>query len=301
MTTSAIVFSKDRPLQLHATLSSYYRHALDAEEASLYVIYKATSVEFAKGYSLIKTELPPTIKWIQETNFKHNLLDAIHYSHCGSGLLDQLLSVISNKIFPTSSFSCTSILFMVDDTIFTGPFSLLQINNLLLEHPDSIGFSLRLGRNTTYCYSHGSIQQLPSFIILDQALKFHWLGQSGDFGYPLEISSSVYRTTDIAFLLRKSRYINPNQLEQCLSASTKLLNEKHNSLLCFSQSVAFSTPINKVQSIYDNKSGSNDAYSSHALNMLLLGGHRIDIAKFTGYISNGAHQEVVLPFTITDY
>ena len=300
MSTSVLIFSKDRPLQLHGTLSSFYLHVSDPEEVNVYVIYKATTVEYAKGYTLIKRELPHAIRWIEERNFKRDVLNVISSSNRKLRLFHYLRNAIDHKTSLIPDSSCTSILFLVDDTIFTAPFSLAHINRLLSDNPDAIGFSLRLGINTTYCYAHGSTQQLPHYISLDEVLKFSWVGQSGDFGYPLEISSSIYRRTDIACLLRKLRYCNPNQLEHGLASSTHAFKTSLKSLLCYEKSVAFSAPINKVQSTFDNKAGSSESYSSHTLNSQLLDGHRIDIAKFIGHIPNGVHQEVVLPFIKTD-
>ena len=52
---------------------------------------------------------------------------------------------------------------MVDDNIFVKDFLLKEIIEALDRNPRAIGFSLRLGRNTGYCYMQGRDQSLPPF------------------------------------------------------------------------------------------------------------------------------------------
>src|SRR4030042_1966805 len=45
----------------------------------------------------------------------------------------------------------------------------------LQKHPYAIGFSLRLGKNTTYCYPLDKGQRLPEFQTIEQdILKYNW-------------------------------------------------------------------------------------------------------------------------------
>jgi hypothetical protein len=77
--------------------------------------------------------------------------------------------------------------------------------------------------------------------------------------------------------------------------SIRLFSSGKPELLCFQQSVAFCAPLNKVQSVLDNRSGSSEQYSSEALNRMFLEKMRIDIDRLNGFTPNSAHQEIELP------
>ncbi len=126
-------------------------------------------------------------------------------------------------------------------------------------------------------------------------LLFRWVGGEGDFGYPLELSSSVYRAQDLLLLLSWLPYGNPNRLEQVLSRCSSLFRRAKPDLLCYEESVAFCAPINKVQSILDNRAGGQEQYSSESLNERFLQGLRIDVERLCGFLPEAAHQEIELP------
>lgn len=295
MTVQAIIFSKDRPLQLHATLASFALHASDAAQVPLNVLCKASSKDYARGYAQVAEDLTGRLQvnWVQETDFKADLLAVIHEPKSASRrrrLLDQLT-------FRHHRLRTDHLLFLVDDNLFIRPFCLKEITDTLNTRTDAIGFSLRVGRNTTSCYSMQCEQPLPPFQSAPPGLCFPWSGQVGDFGYPLEVSSSVYRSADLIPLLRSLPYNNPNRLEQALSATSGLFARRLPSLLCFEHSVAFCAPVNKVQSILDNRSGAQEEYSSEALNALFLDGYRINVSALSEFVPGAAHVEIELPLS----
>ena len=295
MTIQAIIFSKDRPLQLHATLASFALHASDATRVPIHVLCRASTEAYARGYTQVADELAGElqINWVQETDFKADLLAVMQEPRPSSRrrrLWDRL--TLQHPRLRTEH-----LLFLVDDNIFIRPFRLQEITDTLCGHHDAIGFSLRVGRNTTSCYSMQCEQPLPSFEPAPPGLCFQWSGQVGDFGYPLEVSSSVYRSADMIPLLRTLPYNNPNRLEQGLSAASGLFKRRLPTLLCFEESVAFCAPVNKVQSILDNRSGAQEEYSSEALNTLFLDGYRVNISTLSGFTPNAAHVEIELPLS----
>jgi len=290
MKLRAIVFSKDRAMQLHATLFSFAARCADADESAVSVIYKASSSDYKAAYALLRQEITPRLKveWIEETDFKDDLIVKAMALRRRS-----VLEVILQR--PTAKAG-EFVLFLVDDNIFISAFRLLDVTEALASQPDAVGFSLRIGKNTTYCYPNRCDQALPRFVGLPASiLRFTWPKQEGDFGYPLEVSSSVYRARDIEFLLRKLPYANPNRLEQGLSVSSRLFARSKPDLLCFERSVAFCVPVNKVQSVLDNRAGNENTNSAEELNRLFLDGFRIDVDKLRGFVPRGAHQELDLP------
>jgi len=293
MTIQAIIFSKDRPLQLHATLASFALHASDAVEVPLNVLCKASNKDYARGYAQVAEDMVGKlqINWIQESNFKADLL-AVMQEPKSASRRQRLLDRITLR---HHRLRTEHLLFLVDDNLFIRPFCLQEIADTLITHTDAIGFSLRVGRNTTSCYSNQCEQPLPPFLSAPPGLLFSWSGQVGDFGYPLEVSSSVYRCADLIPLLRNLPYNNPNRLEQALSATSGLFARRLSTLLCFEQSVAFCAPVNKVQSILDNRSGAQEEYSSEALNALFLDGYRINVSALSEFVPSAAHVEIELP------
>jgi len=293
MTIQTIIFSKDRPLQLHATLASFALHEADAAEMPITILYRASARSFAEGYARLVEEFSGrlAIDWIEERDFKRDLLSVFQAQPLPS-LPRRLLHRLMGR---QPALRCQFVLFLVDDNIFVRPFSLYAVAKALLLEQQSIGFSLRVGRNTTRCYSMQCEQPLPAFEQASLGLKFRWPGQVGDFGYPLEVSSSVYRSVDLLPLLRRLPYNNPNRLEQGLAATSGFYAARFSTLLCFEQSVAFCAPVNKVQTILDNRSGEQQMYSSEALNELFLQGYRVNVEALAQFTPEAAHVEIELP------
>src|ERR1035437_3602225 len=188
----AVIFSKDRPLQLDAALASLLLRCKDPERMDVNVLY-ATSSAYQEGlYKQLSLEYPG-INFCRQQQFRQDVLD-----------------LVGKAAF---------VAFVVDDALFVREFSVQTVIEELEASDGAIGFSLRLGRNTTYCYPVDAQQELPEFATARPGvLAFHWPGASHDFGYPFDLSSSVYRTADIEPLLRRIRFTTPNLMEGRLAA-----------------------------------------------------------------------------------
>jgi glycosyltransferase involved in cell wall biosynthesis len=266
-TWTVVIFSKDRPLQLDAALRSWSRHCQDAASSVVKVLYKASTARMLSFYRRLMQE-HPGVDFVREGDFRSDLLVLLaHQQYVG---------------------------FVVDDSIFVRDFSLAGIASALDRHPEAIGFSLRLGRNTTYCYMLNRAQSLPGFEATTQsALKYRWPDAACDFGYPLEVSSSVYRGEQILPLLKQIEFKNPNTLEEALSQKTARFRQSHPFLLCPENSLAFAVPVNRVQEeVQTNRAGANPGFSADALAALFALGRRIDTAALDGFAPRGCHQEV---------
>jgi glycosyltransferase involved in cell wall biosynthesis len=265
---AAIIFSKDRPLQLDAALRTWQRHCRDVGSVSVKVLYKASTPLLLSLYQRVMQE-HPGVDFVPEEDFRRDLLMLLR--------------------------DLDYVLFVVDDTVFVQDFTLAGIANLLHRHPEVLGFSLRLGRNTTYCYTKNHAQQLPDFEPCENgSLKYHWAGADHDFGYPLEVSSSVFRSKEMLLLLDQLGFTNPNTLEYGMAHSTERFRESQPFLACWEQSRAFSIPANQVQQFWDNRTTGNAAYSAEALAAQFAEGQRIATKAFDGFIPEACHQEVEL-------
>jgi glycosyltransferase involved in cell wall biosynthesis len=264
-----LIFSKDRPLQLDGTLQSFKRHCRDAAGVTVRVLYTASTSRIRSFYRQLMRE-HPEIHFVEEFDFRRDV----------------------NFLLGMHEF----VLFLVDDCLFVGDFSLAECTAALGRHPDAIGVSLRLGKNTTTCYALHKPQRLAAMHPVSESLQaFHWPGMDGDFGYPLEVSSSIYRAADLRELLAEIPFRNPNTLEAELANRAERLREIRPVLLCPGQSLAFCAPVNLVQQVCENRAGSQPELSAGALADKFANGWRIDVARFDGFVPTGCHQEVELP------
>jgi glycosyltransferase involved in cell wall biosynthesis len=268
---AVIVFSKDRPLQLDATLRSLALNNDDIAPEDVHVLYMTSGPAFAAGYRILASE-HPGVRLHRETHFKTDLVALVDGSR--------------------------SLLFLVDDTLFVGPFSAAGALRVLDEDESCLGFSLRLGRNTTQCYTLDQPQSVPKLTQLHTGvLTFDWTKAEHDFGYPLEVSSSLYRTSDILPLLQRLDYRSPNTLEGALARHASSFREARPRLACFAQSVAFSVPANLVQTAWKNRADSNPALTARALADVYARGHRLDVEQYQGFVANAAHEVVDFDYT----
>jgi glycosyltransferase involved in cell wall biosynthesis len=272
MSCVVLIFSKDRALQLDATLRSLFVHCSDIIKSQIYVLFITSAASHENQYSLLKNYSYPCshINFIRERDFRSDVIALLApYDY---------------------------VLFLVDDNIFVGAFSLAEVIKALEVHPDTIGFSLRLGENTTYCYSLDKEQHLPDLQPVEKgALKYNWTRAEYDFGYPLEVSSSVYRTTDIIPFIASLSFSNPNTLESAMAANKAQFEKKNPFLMCYKSSVTFCTPLNKTQTVFvTNRAGNNVLYSIEGLSELFRHGRRIDVDVYRNFIPNACHQEVNL-------
>ncbi len=265
---TTVIFSRNRSLQLHLTLSTLFNHCSDIEKESIINVLYKNDPEHEKSYDTLKTEFP-TVNFVKETNFKQDLLNLVkpHESNISWGSVPPYMVV-----------------FITDDTIFTDDFSMKKSISTLVENKDAIGLSLRLGLNTFRCFPYNCDQKIPKVKnISDNILKYNWQTAEYDFGYPLELSSSIYPLNNIIEILENCQYNSPNSLESRMSEC--VLGDKSN-LLMFEKSVAFSAPLNKVQSTHPNRSAN---FSPDTFRVMYEKGIRINPKQFNGYASNGAH------------
>jgi len=271
-TSDVLIFSKDRPLQLDGTLRSWMRHCRDAGSAAVKVLYKASTSCMGSLYRRLMRD-HPNVDFVREGDFRRDVLMLLRDRGC--------------------------VLCVVDDTVFIQDFKMADIVGALDRHPEVLGFSLRLGRNTTYCYTMNHPQKLPDFQPLEAgSLKYRWPDADYDFGYPLELSSSVYRSKELLLLLDQLEFQNPNSLEDAMSRSAGRFRQSRPFLACCEHSAAFSIPANKVQQVCDNRAGGNAAYSAGALAALFARGQRIQTQSFDGFIPEACHQEVELKIAL---
>jgi Flp pilus assembly protein TadD len=267
---TALVFSKDRAMQLDAALRSLRLHCRDLQKMTPLVLFKATTAQDHRQYERI-ARANPGVRFAPETDF-----------------FGQLMGFIEASDY---------VLFEVDDCLFVSGFEIAAMTQALEDDRSALGVSLRLGRNTTRCYMRRSGQRMPEFSAVGPLLRFRWVGAEGDFGYPLEVSSSLYRGIDLREAIARRTCGNPNTLEAVLSGSAARFAERRPYLLCWERSVAFCNPVNMVQTVYlGNRVGGRADYSAQALRARFDAGERIRVQAYSGYLPEACHEEAALEF-----
>ncbi len=318
-----LIFSRDRAMQLDAVLRSFFLRCLDGELEQVYVLYRTSTEQHARQYAALQ-ETYPTVNFVTQGEFRRDVLRIANPYGGGSlaerrytalnELISNLISLerfplrywqsalyrlrtkILGHLFPTPPED-SHILFLVDDNLFVRDFSLRESAQLLRGHPRALGFSLRLGENTAYCYAMDHAQALPEFASLGAGvLKFDWTTSELDFAYPLEISSSVYRLKDIFPVIVRQPFSNPNELEYQLAVSAAQYSQRMPFLLCPEKSLTFCNPLNLVQNFAPNRASDAMEYSSEHLADLFDQGYRVQIEAFRGFVPQSCHQEVALEF-----
>lgn len=183
---SIIVFSKGRPMQLHAYLESLLRFS-DAQQSMITVLYCETE---GIRYDKVMKKFPE-ISWIKESKFETNL--------------KQTISQADDYIM----FGC-------DDVVFTRNFSLKKACDYLKKNKQVFGFSMRLGEN---------IKPVPENLSKDSdVLEWKWEGcKETHYNYPWELDCTVYRKEDVQQLTNQEELPikNPNYYEAMITEDNR--------------------------------------------------------------------------------
>jgi len=256
-----VIFSRDRGSQLELLLRSMKIHFKEWDECQISVLYTFSNYIFGKGYEKTK-QLHPEINYKLEKSFKQDLLS----------LMDK-----------SEKFST----FLVDDNIFKEDFSIEDEKMKMLETDSNIlCLSLRLHPRLSYCYPARCEMVSPSPY---KNNKFNWIGKTGDYGYPMSLDGSIFRTNEIMYRLQHLNYSNPNTLESNLAA----MPIKKPFMVMYDKSVIINNPANKVQTFNQNVHGN---ISAEFINDEYLKGKIISLKNSKGLENISCHQEIDIIF-----
>lgn len=258
-----IVYSKDRPMQLQATLDS-----IEINTRGLFnkidVVYLATDSEYQKGYDML-AKRKPFVGFVKQTDFKKNILDLM-----------------------TEKYVCMA----ADDDLFFRPIGKDWKDQMT---DDVFAFSFRLGLNIDWCYPLNRGNKLePEYSTNGDLIKWAWEEKEFDFAYPLSVISHIYRTDEIRAFTEKCQFVNPNQYE---SALQKYLPEiERPNMVAYKHSRVFGVPANRVNDTHPNRSGLTHSYTTKQLNDLYLAGNVIDVPLLDFSNIHAAQQEIEYVF-----
>jgi len=187
---------------------------------------------------------------------------------------------------------------VVDDTLFVQPFTLESITSALSEDPEALGFSLRLGETIRFCQPRDVASPPPTLshasgIGASEIVSYCWNKLEPDWGYPLELSSSLYRRRHLATLVRETSFDSPTTLEHELWLKSASLVD-HGRLLCYRRPRAVSLALNRVQSTAPNPISGHSRHDPSHLLADYLEGWRIDVTAYDGFTPHACHEEAEL-------
>src|SRR5882724_7571491 len=170
----ALIFSRDRPMQLDACLRSLAENASQVGLPT--VLWMATTAAFSQGYDVLRRE-HPDVCFVSEMQFAEN---------------KRLILRLSRPY----------VLLQCDDAITYRKLPDGPIEDALQD--DVLMFTLRLGANTHYCHPRDLLHDVPKldprgpFVVWDwndtpDGSAFEHEGREGDFGYPYSVDGTVHR------------------------------------------------------------------------------------------------------------
>ena len=266
---SILCFSKNRPLQLEAYLTSLFQ--MCKEPCSVSVLYTC-GLAYNASYEKLKNEFP-NVSFISETHFTRQVSD-----------------IVRNTKTPFFMFGC-------DDVIFKGPWEPSNITRKFQTTPRLLAFSLRLGREITYCHPLDRNMSLPHFQEEEPLLTWFWPDGQADWGYPWELDSTAYSTNFVKAFMRKFArnpfarhkfdWSNPNKLE-ALGAGLIQRETTFDLMASYADARACVLTINIVQETFPNR-----VYQSEFAAKELLGmwneGKRLDTTYYFGRTYKSIH------------
>ena len=264
----AVVFSKDRALQLHALLSSYFEQVKNF--APVHLFYDSSSVEHQKSYHELIELFGDRIATINSgTPFRDKLIDILY-------------SIGAPKVF-----------FLVDDDLFIDKIDMLDLCKF-----DSSIFvpSLRLGQNLTYNYIYNKNQPLPPFhneVIDDNKfLCWKWSEGSLDWRYIFSVDGNLFSSNEIRAMAARIQFNAPNSFEYALLRFWWAFQFRYG--IAYHKARIVNIPCNRVQTEVDNIKG--NVHQDFLLEQWNKG-MQMDYRSLYGKINISAHQDLEYGFT----
>lgn len=216
MQVSIIVFSKGRPMQLHAYLESLFMFS-DAEQEMVTVLCCETeNIRYEKVMQRFGQ-----VHWIKEHRFETDLKEAI------AGAAEYIM------------FGC-------DDVVFTRQFSMEKACMYLRDNKQVFGYSMRLGEN---------IKPVPENLSSDDTvLEWKWDCPCQHYNYPWELDCTLYRKEDVVRMTMEEETAikNPNYYEAMITPDNRKERIVRPNMASNRTGCAIVITVNRVQETHQN-------------------------------------------------
>ncbi|MDI3467509.1 MAG: hypothetical protein OJF50_006330 [Nitrospira sp.] len=266
-----IVFSKDRALQLHALLSSYFECV--QHPAPVTVLYFFSNDQHQVAYEQVSGLFASRpVKFVRQRT-------SVTF---GDQTLEILSGVKSDKIF-----------FLVDDDLFIDQ---VDLADFVRVDPTRQVASLRLGACLSKSYVVSEHQCLPPWLPHSDAqrpdqLRWRWEEGQLEWGYPISLDGHLFNTNEISAMASVISFQSPNSLESCLQVFNKLFSRREG--ICYRNPILVNIPCNRVQDEIPNRFG---GLHQEMLLEAWQQGMCMDYRALLGMRPESTHQEVQLRF-----
>ncbi len=267
---SAIVFSKDKAAQLKLFLDSVIENTPNVFDLTVIIDY--TENEYQKGYEIV----------VEDQNYGD-----VNFVYREDDYKNQVLGIMKER---SEYFS-----FFLDDDIIYDKVELADIQSELESDEDVVCFSLRLGENTTKCYTLGADNVMLEMETNGDTMKWDWTVHYLDFGYPFAMDGHIFRRKDIYKLVRKTKFNNVEELEMGLFDFAEMF--PRNKMVSYKSSRLVNAPAGRVQqSIEDEMSvavkESEARVRRRGINATFLSGETLNLEKIDFSNIEGCHQKI---------
>lgn len=257
----ALIFSRNRPLQLHCLLDSIKR-LTNLSDVSVLHRYDH---RYKPGLEKLKT-LHPDIRFLDEADFPKQVRQ---YLQCGPEFC----------------------LFFVDDMVVKDRVDLTVPCQVLRAHRELLTFSLRLGTHLTSCYMTRSRQCVPDGRVSAGLFLWDWRGAEHDWGYPFSVDGHIFRRQELQTWTSVLRFANPSQFEAQMQTIPKR-SAVPPICACHLISKVLNMPLNMVQSEFNNRC---EQGSVDELYQTWMSGKVLDYSRIIGFANAAVHQPLSLP------
>lgn len=258
------MFSKNRAAQLDLLLRSIEQNA-PGLYSRVHVIWKGDGA-YADAYRVCERE-HEWAELVEETDLRQ-----------------QTLEILDDADWCVTTFC--------DDDVVYRPI-VPDIAEWLLGRPELVCLSLRLGANTTYCYSLDCTQRVPVGDWTQECVAWDWPDEECDFSYPGSLDAHLWRADEFTEFVEGDSWRNPNQLEEQLQRSL-LERARHRPLAALRESCVVGLPVNLVNETHPNRHGVAHYRSPEELNARFLVGDRLDLRSIDPSAVHSAHTEANL-------
>jgi hypothetical protein len=260
------MFSKDRALQLHALLSSYFEKI--SSPPPVHILYQTSTSAYQKAYedviALFSGSPAAFVKQSSDHSFRKDIIQL-------------LKSIQSEKVF-----------FLVDDVVFTED---VDMADLAKFNTDEFIPTLRMGANLLECFPLQQKQAQPQFLtcLLTEPDKLVWTWAQGiyDWGYPLSLDGHLFSAREITVMTELISFHAPNSYESSLQRFNWLFLPRLG--VCYCKSKIINVACNKVQTENDNICG--NVHQDYLLEQWHRG-FQMDYRRLYGFVNKSAHQNI---------
>lgn len=262
-----VIFSMNRPVQVHALLTSYKE--MVKNRVPVHVLYAATTPEFDKAYMEIAQEFKDeNVTFHKEEKFRKTLLEILN-------------SLKASKMF-----------FLVDDIIFTHELDMAEFTSF---DPKQVLINIRLAPRFNFSFTR-QVKQLPPKGLKPlegHADKVTWQWDEGgnEWGYPMSVDGHLFDTKEVTWMSTVASFVAPNTYEGALMQFYSYVKDRPG--ICYTDCKIVNVPCNKVQTENDNVAGE---ITPESLLEKWNEGLCIDTSKLKGYKNMAPHEETSFEF-----